>query len=182
MSSKCLLHNGQNKSALSSNTSTKALRFSNTNEGRSWERTIVLPIHCKDEIKISEVWGSGRPGYWGHLNPPLLGSCYHPWVSFISLNPCNTSSVLVPLNGLIKCTNEQGKCRIQPHDNRSYQQSLWETWNQAHACLRGSGRPPQQPGSYKCSLYINYTIGRRSQIDIVHVCIRTQCSSTRQPR
>lgn len=95
MSSKCLLRNGQNKSALSDNPSTKVLRLWDTNEG-SWEITIILPVHCKNKIKISEIWGFDRPRYWGHLYPPLLGSWYHPWVGLISLNSCDASSILMP--------------------------------------------------------------------------------------
>lgn len=65
---------------------------------RAWERTIVLPVHCKDKIEVTKVWGFNRSWYWGHLNPPLLRSWSHPRVCLVTLNSQNISSV----NGITK--------------------------------------------------------------------------------
>ena len=55
------------------------------------------------------------------------------------------------------CINKQGKCRVSPHGILWYQQNLFETWSQAHACLRYSGKQPQLQDSGKCSLYKKFT-------------------------
>lgn len=70
-------------------------RYWNTNN-RAWETTIVLPVHCKDKIKIMKIRGFDRPRYWCDLNPPLLWSCSHPWVCLITLKPKKTSLALMP--------------------------------------------------------------------------------------
>ena len=91
----CILFKTEMLQCIKQHTTIKLQRYWNTNN-RVWERTIVLPVHCKDKIKITKICGSDRPGYWGDLNPPLLWSCSHPWVCLITLNPRKTSLALMP--------------------------------------------------------------------------------------
>lgn len=91
----CVLFKTEMLQCIKQLTTIKLQRYWNT-DNRVWERTIVLPVHCKDKIKITKVWGSDRPGYWGDLNPPLLWSCSHPWVCLITLDPRKTSLALIP--------------------------------------------------------------------------------------
>ena len=99
-------------------TSTKIQRYWNTNN-RAWEKTIVLPVHCKDKIEVTEIWGFDRSGYWGHLNPPLLWSWSHPWVCLVTLNPQNTLSVM-PLPNWVSKVNAGDHLMVSYGTSRVY--------------------------------------------------------------